>query len=207
MTSPDIRSPSFPDFDTTLAQVQRHSLLGPSKLAQLWDRAMGALPGPAIEIGVYRGGGGCLIARARSYIDPNSFMFLCDTFRGLPNVDERDGGLRQGQFAEPWQTAFDLKRSMALTNVMFVVGEFPDSAHGIAHEKFAFAHIDVDTFVSTISALEWLWPRMVRGGVIVVDDYEYHETPGVTAAVNDFLQTSTAVRRDSVGWTIVLERT
>ena len=53
------------------------------------------------------------------------------------------------------------------------------------NKKFRFCHIDVDTYYSTKDCLNWIWERLVKGGVIVFDDYGYSITEGVTKIVNE----------------------
>jgi len=70
--------------------------------------------------------------------------------------------------------------------VEFHEGRFPDTAGVIKDKKIAFAHIDVDIYVGTKEALEFLYPRMVKGGIMLIHDYPAHK--GVENAINWFLE-------------------
>jgi len=64
-------------------------------------------------------------------------------------------------------------------------GLFPDTAAGLESETFAVVHLDGDLYETTRAGLDFFWPRMVTGGVIVLDDYGLHDCPGVTRAVDE----------------------
>ena len=52
------------------------------------------------------------------------------------------------------------------------------------NKKFAFCHLDLDSYESTKGCYNWVWNKMVKNGIIVFDDYGYHITEGVTSFVN-----------------------
>jgi hypothetical protein len=70
-------------------------------------------------------------------------------------------------------------------NVLFHQGFFPDSAAGLEDLRFSFVHLDVDIYRSTLSCLEWFYPRMNRGAMLVSHDYPVAE--GVRKAFDEFL--------------------
>ena len=70
--------------------------------------------------------------------------------------------------------------------IKILKGIFPDkTGYKIKNRKFRFCHIDVDTYYSTKDCLNWIWKRLVKGGVIIFDDYGYSITEGVTKIVNE----------------------
>lgn len=48
-------------------------------------------------------------------------------------------------------------------------------------------HFDCDLYAPTRAALEAMWPKIIRGGVVIFDEYSIHDWPGETAAVDEFL--------------------
>jgi hypothetical protein len=56
-----------------------------------------------------------------------------------------------------------------------VLSQLPDS-------RWAFVHIDVDLYEATLAALEYFYPRLVKGGVIICDDYGSRLFPGARKA-------------------------
>jgi hypothetical protein len=57
-------------------------------------------------------------------------------------------------------------------------GLFPATAEPIRDEKFAFVHLDVDIYQSTLDGLEFFYPRLSPGGLLLSHDYQ----PGSTVA-------------------------
>ncbi len=136
--------------------------------------------GVMVEVGVYEGAT-ALIMREESDKD----LYLFDTFEGFPDVlvKELDSqeyyvGLCKSE-VEPVARLFKDDKKTRI-----VKGIFPYSAKVLDKKKIAFAHIDVDIYQSTKDALEFIYPKMVKGGVIVIHDYHTHK--GVKKAVDDF---------------------
>jgi hypothetical protein len=53
-------------------------------------------------------------------------------------------------------------------------------------EKFCFVHMDADIYQSTKAGLEFFWPKMVRLGAMVFDDWNYKGTKGVEYAITEY---------------------
>lgn len=66
-------------------------------------------------------------------------------------------------------------------------GWIPERFSEVEENKFVFIHIDVDLYQPTLDSLEFFFPRLQSGGVIVVDDYGYTSFPGAKKAVDKFL--------------------
>ena len=71
-------------------------------------------------------------------------------------------------------------------NVFITQGTFPQTSDIVKNKQFAFAHIDVDIYQATKDSLEFIYPRMSVGGVILVHDYPAHN--GVKLAVDEFMK-------------------
>ena len=63
-------------------------------------------------------------------------------------------------------------------------GLFPASAETLGHLRFSFVHLDLDLYDSTVAALEWFWPRIESGGMLLSHDYPLSE--GVVRAFDEF---------------------
>ena len=75
---------------------------------------------------------------------------------------------------------------MGLDNVELLEGIFPDeTGDRIAGETFRLCHCDVDVYESAKGVLDWVWPRLSPGGVVVFDDYGFPACPGVTKLVDE----------------------
>jgi len=160
------------------------SLLSHDRLNIIRRRAESVinLPGCTAEVGVYRGGVSKIIAE----ILPNKQLHLFDTFTGIPMKGEHDVH-NIGDFKDT--TLEQVKEYLSNhKNISYHVGWFPrDTGKNVENEQFCFVHLDADQYQSTKEALEFFYPRMVKGGVIVFDDYEWENCPGVKKAIDEFL--------------------
>lgn len=150
------------------------------------------VPGDVIEVGVYQGG--CLYEMYKIVRDEWSqgkTVFGYDTFEGLPNESEKDEGttLKQNQF---YASLYEVTENLAKNGVSvlspnskirLIKGMYP---HTNLTLSISFAHLDVDFYQSTFDSLMFIGHRLSPGGIIVCDDYNYYETPGVTKAVHTF---------------------
>lgn len=140
------------------------------------------LEGDFIEIGVWRGGTGCLIAKKCQNINKNSTVYLCDTFKGIVKVGEIDKYFSEGDYADTNEDVInDLAKKLNINNIKIVPGVFPDeTGKNFAKDvRFRFCHIDVDVYQSAKDALDFVWERMPVGGIVVMDDYGCITTPGI----------------------------
>ena len=142
------------------------------------------IAGCAAEVGVYRGGTARLICEAL----PRKQVYLFETFTGLPAPTVQDNTHKEGDFATT--TLTEVHDFLApLENYNLYKGYFPlQHSEVAADKKFAFVHIDVDLFMSTMRCLEFFYPRMSPGGIIVMDDYEAPTCNGATEAIKEFFE-------------------
>ncbi len=79
-------------FLQTLDSVKAHTLVDKYRCWELWDlvRHLRKVPGDLIEVGVWRGGTGALIARSAELVGIPDKVYLCDTFAGVPKASEED---------------------------------------------------------------------------------------------------------------------
>jgi len=71
-------------------------------------------------------------------------------------------------------------------NVHIYKGLFPETAGPVTDKKFSLVNLDVDTYESTKKCLEFFYPRMNAGGVII--SHDYLTVPGVRKAVDEYFQ-------------------
>jgi len=55
-------------------------------------------------------------------------------------------------------------------------------------QHIAFAFLDGDFYDSILTSLQLVWPRLVPGATVCLDDYQRETLPGVERAVNHFYQ-------------------
>lgn len=156
------------------------SILGKYKLHKVLAVAeqVRSVSGDAVEMGVYQGG----VLRDLAKLFPDRTVWGYDSFEGLPSEDWAEDEVHSaGDFAD---TSMEAVAALCSNhpNVRLVKGHIPDS---LIDARFAFAHVDLDFYRSTMAALTWLLPRMNAGGSIVLDDFGWPRCPGVERAVSE----------------------
>ena len=139
-----------------------HSLVSGEVAAALCARAAQTPPGCFVEVGVFQGGTAWHLAQVAEA--QNRALYLYDTFCGIPYKGERDSH-QVGDFKET--SADAVHRDVPYATI--IEGVFPESA--LEMGPIAFVHLDCDQYESYRSALEYFGPRMVRGGIIWLDDF------------------------------------
>jgi O-methyltransferase len=66
-------------------------------------------------------------------------------------------------------------------------GELTAIAGDLPDRTYQLVHLDVDLYESTKDCLEYFVPRLAPGGVIVLDDYDAPNCPGVRMAAEELL--------------------
>ncbi len=74
-----------------------------------------------------------------------------------------------------------------LKNVELNKGYFSDTLTRCADELFSFVHLDCDLYGSYKDCLEFFYPRLSDGGIVLLDEYDDPPWPGCNKAVDEFL--------------------
>jgi O-methyltransferase len=177
-------------FQEVYSAVRDNTLVGVQRCYELWHLVgqVKHLTGDIIEVGVWRGGTGALLAMRSQLEGLGATTYLCDTFRGVVKAGPRDNSYTGGEHSDVDRAGVDrLIASLHLKDVEILAGVFPEeTAHLIpADRRFRLCHVDVDVYRSARDVLDWVWPRLVVGGMVVFDDYGFPECEGVTTLVND----------------------
>lgn len=137
------------------------------------------LDGDIAEVGVFQGGTAQIIKEEF----PTKNIFLFDTFTGLSDMHPiEEKHFKKGECATTEEVVTKIFKGD--DKVTIVKGEFPGTSDIIKDKKFCFVHLDTDIYYPTKDGLEFFYPRMVKGGVIIVHDYPVH--PGVKLAVDEW---------------------
>lgn len=156
------------------------SLVSPDVIMKWLRVAEKTPPGAFVEVGVYKGGSGQMLAElAEAQGRP---VFLYDTFEGIPYWDRKKGDCHPpGDFN-------DVNEAHIRANIPYatiVKGLFPQSI--VAMGPVAFVHIDCDQYQAIIESVNALMPLMVDDSVIVFDDYNCLQ--GANNAVHELFGT------------------
>jgi hypothetical protein len=177
-----------------------HTMIGIHRLDNLHfcveDVLARKVPGDLMETGVWRGGASILmraILKVHGVTDRR--VWCADSFEGLPPPDPakypHDVNLTLNQFRqlavslEEVQTNFR-RYNLLDDQVRFLKGWFRDTLPGAPVERLAVLRMDGDLYESTMDALSALYPKVSRGGYVIVDDYG--DVPPCRQAVHDYWQ-------------------
>jgi O-methyltransferase len=159
---------------------------------ELWSlvRQTGKLaPGDYLEVGVWRGGTGLVIAEATRRFQTGGRVFLADTFKGVVKASDADLFYSGGEHADTSEAIVrELLRQHGYDNVTVLKGIFPEETHASVDGPLRLVHVDVDVYQSAKDIVEWCFDRLVQGGVIVFDDYGFLGTTGVTRLCEEYEQ-------------------
>jgi O-methyltransferase len=146
--------------------------------------------GAILEVGVWRGGTGGLIAEQARRCGIADDVYLCDTFSGVVKAGDQDPSYFGGEHSD---TSLEAVRhllfdSLQLNNVQLLQGVFPDDTGKlVGSSRFRLCHVDVDVYQSAKDIVDWIFPKVVRGGVIVFDDYGFETCAGIQKYVDELL--------------------
>lgn len=163
--------------DSVVPQVRQDFLI--AQCAEVRD-----MQGSVAEVGVYKGGTARILANNL----PEKRIHLFDTFEGMPPVNPKVDIHKPGDFDDaPLESVQAFLKGKE--NVKFWPGMFPESAQGLEDLSFCLVHVDVDIYESTKSVIEFFWPLLVEGGIMVFDDYNAPRCPGTNKAVDEYFGT------------------
>ena len=168
-----------------------------------------AIPGALVECGVWRGGNIEVMVRTLQHLGVRDRdVYLYDTFAGMPQPDACDDeGLdcasnnratweqhrteADGAAGSDWMRAgVDLVRERLDPlgypgeRLHFVKGLVEDTIPRVMPDRIAILRLDTDFYRSTKHELMHLYPRLQRGGILIIDDYG--AMPGSRRATDEF---------------------
>jgi O-methyltransferase len=212
-SAPTDRAHELPiDFDETDAELCRriapYTMTTPPRIYAL-ARAVEyigsrQIPGALVECGVWRGGSMMAVALTLLRLGvTDRDLYLFDTFAGMTEPGEQDvkhTGERavdvlagSSRDSHDWAVAsLDEVREAVSTvgypeeRIHFVQGPVEETLPENAPGEIALLRLDTDWYSSTKHALVHLYPRLSRGGVLIVDDYAYWQ--GARQAVDEYVR-------------------
>lgn len=136
------------------------------------------LPGDFVECGTYTG---ILSLAVCEYIDFNATgksFYLFDTFEGIPSdqISESEGRDQKLTMNEHWYPDFyetTLRNFVPFPRAQLIRGRVPETLSAVEIERVCYLSIDMNIAYPERAALEFFWPKLVAGGIVVFDDYAF----------------------------------
>lgn len=157
------------------------------------------LPGSIADCGVFQGGSTVGMGLYMREHGITKTIYALDSFEGFaPEEVEKDlalGGVENedrhlhGFSATSLELVARKMKRFRLDNVILVKGFFCDTLPQLPPTtEFSFVHVDVNLESSYRDCLKHFYSRMVKGGIILLDEYNDPPWPGCNKAVDEFLQ-------------------
>jgi Macrocin-O-methyltransferase (TylF) len=166
------------------------------------------LPGNIVEVGVYRGVSLLSWAKFLEIFhagDRTRRVYGFDNFAGFTDLHEKDGaetergnkqvgGWNAGPFRDELMQHIDMFHEDSFLprakRVVMTEGDIRITAQKFADEnpgvRISLLHLDVDLYEPTLAALKAFYPLVVKGGLVVFDEYGLVEWPGESKAVEEY---------------------
>ncbi len=180
------------DFNSLLNRVasKEHLVMNNGKLYQIYQFAKRCqkLRGHVAELGVYRGGTAKFLAETFELCSERQ-LHLFDTFSGFPLEGGEWDHYQKGELGD---TSFEQVKSYLCSyqNIRYYAGAFKQTLVQDSNipDQFCFVHVDCDLYQSTLESISFFFPRLVKGGVMLFDDYGFLSCPGAKQAVLEYFR-------------------
>ena len=202
------------DFDaktiTIIKKIKPYTLTTPERVASLINAinyvVKNKIEGDIVECGVWKGGSS--MAAMAALIQENDLsraVYLYDTYEGMSAPTAEDKvftGTTAEQLLETskiedsssvwcYSSLDEVKENVATigypgNKIHFVKGKVEDTIPQQLPGKIAVLRLDTDWYESTKHELEHLYPLLVSGGVLIIDDYGHWE--GAKKAVDEYIE-------------------
>jgi len=129
----------------------------------------GKVAGPVAECGVYQGGNAFLGLMLSPELRKRRYQ-LFDSFEGFPELSAVDPKSRRDHFRDTTHEGITA-RLAPFENVEIHKGYFRDSFKRIVDLDYSMVYIDCDLYESTLDCLDHFYPRLQKGGLLLLHDY------------------------------------
>jgi hypothetical protein len=181
-------------------------------------------PGWIVECGIYRGFSYFSLGKFLEIFcmgDKTRKILGFDSFEGFSDLVPEDGGVdesvtRMKGGTNPSDFERDFFELLKLNNMdafapwaermQVVKGDarstIPQYAKDTPGLRIALLNIDIDVYEPVSIALEHLYPRVVPGGVVVLDEYAHRDWPGESSALEQYFRKNNlpAPNLQTFGW-------
>jgi hypothetical protein len=163
------------------------------------------LAGHIAEVGIYKGGSFLFFSKLTQIFEPNSFTQVhgFDWFRGNA-PSESESNIVEHSDAEPYERLMALIKAQQIDNIakvhnLDVTKELTGFFHKYPHLQFKIVFLDAGMYEVVKACLPLFWERLIKGGYLILDQFNFDIAPGETRAVKEFLPDA-EIRTFPWGW-------
>lgn len=194
---------------STIQKVQPFTMTSPERIAAFISAVQyivqHKIEGAIVECGVWKGGS--MMAAAYALLEQecnNRDLYLFDTFAGMSEASALDvacNGVNARNYmqttaksTEDYLWAYapleEVRTALFSTGYPkekfhFIPGKVENTIPDQAPDKISILRLDTDWYESTKHELIYLFPRLVAGGVLIIDDYGHWQ--GAKKAVDEYI--------------------
>tara|TARA_R110002072_G_scaffold294319_3_gene464347 strand:- start:114 stop:884 length:771 start_codon:yes stop_codon:yes gene_type:complete len=204
-----VQKNNYSDFSSQeldiINRVKPFTMTSPERIVSL-TRAINYIEennieGSIVECGVWKGGS--MMAALLALKKKTRSIYMYDTFEGMsePTIEDNSFKNESAQKAylkkddswkriECYSSLNEVENNIYNTNypkdkISFVQGKVEDTIPKTIPDKIAVLRLDTDWYESTMHEMVYLYPILVKGGVIIIDDYGHWK--GCKKAVDEYL--------------------
>lgn len=128
-----------------------------------------SVPGDILEVGTWRGGTAGLFAQMLT----QKTAYLADTFEGVVKSSDWEHYNDKAHADTTEQLVVDfLDKDLGVSNYKILKGIFPEeTGDQVINTKFSFVYLDLDVYLSTKDAFNFVWDKLSPNGIVAFDDY------------------------------------
>lgn len=147
------------------------------------------LPGDFVECGVNTGILSLAVCKYVGFNDLDKSFYLFDTFAGIPEAqmseDERtDRLISNTKYPDCYAQAQSNFEPFARAHL--VRGAVPDSLAMVKIDRVAYLSIDMNIAYPERKAIEYFWPKLSAGAMVVLDDYGWTRYEAQKQTMDEF---------------------
>jgi len=182
--------------------VKPFTMTSIERISELFDSLeyirLNNIMGDLVECGVWKGGN---ILGIMEYLHYHNMLdrhvWLFDTFQGMTTPEDVDVDLRNQKASEILMQVLcyspinEVKNNISkskfpIENVKFIVGDVCETLKNENNlpKQISLLRLDTDWYKSTKEEMVVLYPKVVNGGVLIVDDYGHWK--GSKIAVDEY---------------------
>lgn len=165
--------------------------------------ALAGIEGDFVEAGVWRGGSSIV---AKNFLLGDRRFFLFDTYAGMTKPTENDfriGAKDNNASMSKWESGQESNHNSWVfasleevkknfeefelldSNILFCKGDVRETLFNqLLPNEIALLRLDTDFYDSTLVEMQRLWPLLVSGGILILDDYGHWD--GARKAVDEY---------------------